>query len=118
MINKVFLEGNLTRDCEVRTTKIGDVANFRIAVNNRKKVKGEWQDDPAYIDIVKFQAEKVIPYLRKGQKVIVSGRLSMDSWEKDGQRKSRLQVMAEDLTLVGKVEKAEAPDLYDEDLPF
>lgn len=117
MINKVMIEGNLTRDCEVRDTKVGELATFTVAVNNRRKVDGEWTDNPAFVKVTKFKAEKVIPSLRKGQRVAVMGRIEDDSYEVDGRKRSGLQVIADDVLIVGKPSPAET-QMADDDIPF
>ena len=101
-INHVTLSGNLTRDSELRTTQGGtNILSFGIAVNDRRKNQqtGEWEDVPNYFDCTLFgaRAEKLSQYLTKGTKVAVSGRLHYSSWEKDGQKRSKVDVIVDDL---------------------
>lgn len=101
-INKVFLTGNLTRDGELRTTASGvNVLNFGLAVNDRVRnaSTGEWEDYPNFINCVMFgpRAEKVVQYLKKGLKVSLCGRLRYSSWDADGQKRSKLEVIADDV---------------------
>jgi single-strand DNA-binding protein len=105
-LNKVMLIGRLTRDPEVRTfANGGKVAKFGFAVNNRKKntSTGQWEDEPVYVDVDVFnrgeqgrQADLVEQSLRKGHQVFIEGRLKLDQWTgQDGQKRSRLHVVAE-----------------------
>lgn len=100
-INHVVLEGNLTRDAEVRQTNSGgSVISMGIAVTERRKNQGtgEWESRPNYVDVTLFDNSNtkqwMVPYLVKGFKVVVDGRLHMDEWEKDGQRRTKLVVYA------------------------
>ena len=101
-INKVFLSGNLTRDAELRTTQSGgSVCVVGVAVNDRRKNQqtGEWEDYPNFVDCTMFgaRAEKLQPYLAKGTKVSIEGKLRYSSWERDGQRRSKLEVVVDEL---------------------
>lgn len=104
-VNKVILIGNLTRDPEVKYTPQGTaVAQIGIATNERFKDKdGQWQDRPEYHNIVAWQrlAEIAGEYLKKGSKVYIEGRLQTRSWEKDGQKHYKTEVVAGDLVLLG-----------------
>jgi single-strand DNA-binding protein len=106
-LNKVMLIGRLTRDPEVRTfSNGGKVAKFGFAVNNRKKNQqtGQWEDDPVFLDVEAFnrgelgkQADLVEQYLTKGRQVFLEGHLRLDSWEKDGQKRTRLVIVVDNL---------------------
>lgn len=101
-INKVMITGNLTRDAELRATPSGtSVLGFGVAVNDRRKnpQTGEWEDRPNYIDCTMFgtRADAVSHYLTKGVKVAVEGRLQWRQWEKDGQKRSKIDVIVEEL---------------------
>lgn len=103
--NKVILMGNLTRDPEVRTTPNGQsVANFSIAVNRTwKGSDGSQQDSVSYIDCVAWgrTGEVIAQYMQKGRPILVSGRLDQRSWEQDGQKRSKVEVVVEDFNFVG-----------------
>lgn len=98
-LNKVFLYGNLTRDPEVKALPSGvQVANFSIATNRVYKDKeGARQESTEYHNIVMFgrPAEVVGQYLKKGRPVYLEGRLQTRSWEKDGQKQYRTEIIAE-----------------------
>lgn len=101
-INRVTLAGNLTRDPELRTTSSGAaVLGMGLAVNDRKKniATGEWEDSPLFIDCAMFgpRAGKLSGCLRKGAKVSIAGRLKQTEWERDGQKRSKIEVLVEEL---------------------
>jgi single-strand DNA-binding protein len=103
--NQVVLMGNLTRDPELRTTPNGQsVCNFGLALNRSyKNAGGEWVEATDFVDIVAWAAlgERVAQYLTKGRPALVSGRLQSRSWEQDGQKRSKLEVVAQDVTFLG-----------------
>jgi single-strand DNA-binding protein len=97
--NRVTLVGRLTRDPELRYIPSGAaVISFRIAVGHRYKAQnGEWKDDPAFVDVVAWQAlaERLNQTVKKGSPVLVEGRLATRSWETpDGQKRSAVEVRA------------------------
>ena len=103
--NQVILMGNLTRDPELRTTPNGtSVCGFSLALNRSYKGgDGEWQEATDYIDIVAWGplGERVAQYLSKGRSALVNGRLQSRSWEQDGQKRSKVEVVAQDVTFLG-----------------
>lgn len=102
--NQVVLMGNLTRDPELRTTPKGQsVCSFSVAVNRSwSNAQGEAQDSVDYFDIVAWAklAELVNQYLQKGRRVLVVGRLQNQTWEQDGQKRKRTEVVASDITFL------------------
>lgn len=121
-INRVNISGNLTRDSELRSANNGTaILNFSVAVNDRRKnASGEWEDVPNYVDCVVFgtRATALHRMLKKGTKVAIEGKLRWSSWEKDGQRRSKLEVIVDELELMNAPKQAEPADTYDDDLPF
>jgi single-strand DNA-binding protein len=103
-LNQVTLMGNLTRDPELRQTPNGqNVTSFSLALNRAyKDASGEWQEVTDYIDIVCWGplAERVAQYLSKGRRCLVQGRLQSRSWEQDGQKRSKVEVLANDVTFL------------------
>ncbi|HEY3375223.1 MAG TPA: single-stranded DNA-binding protein [Candidatus Aquicultor sp.] len=98
-LNQVLLIGRLTRDPELRFTPSGAaVANIGIAVNRRYKGNdGEWVEEASFFNVVAWskQAEFVNEYLRKGNQILVEGRLQSRSWETpEGQKRSAVEVVA------------------------
>jgi single-strand DNA-binding protein len=103
--NQVILMGNLTRDPELRSTPSGQsVCSFSLALNRSyKSSNGEWQEATDFIDIVAWGplGERVAQYLTKGRPALVNGRLQSRSWEQDGQKRSKVEVVAQDVTFLG-----------------
>lgn len=103
-LNQVTLMGNLTRDPELRQTPTGqNVTSFSLALNRSyKDGSGEWQEATDYIDIVCWGplAERVSQYLSKGRRCLVQGRLQSRSWEQDGAKRSKVEVLANDVTFL------------------
>ena len=103
-LNNVILMGNLTRDPELRQTPNGqNVCSFSLALNRSYKTpSGEWQEATDYIDIVAWGplGERVAQYLSKGRRALVQGRLQSRSWETDGQKRSKVEVNASDVTFL------------------
>ncbi len=103
-INQVILMGNLTRDPELRTTPSGQsVCSFSLAVNRAwQDQSGQTQEAVDYFDVTAWGklGELVNQYLSKGRKCLVMGRLSQRSWEKDGQKHSKVEVVANDVTFL------------------
>lgn len=97
--------GNVTRDPEVRYTQGGmAIAELSVACNERRKqANGEYVDEVSYFDVTCFgrTAEVAGEYLTKGSPVFVVGRLKQERWEKDGQKRSKVVVIAENLKLIG-----------------
>ena len=103
--NQVILMGNLTRDPELRTTPTGQsVCSFSLALNRSYKgADGNWQEATDYVDCVAWGplGERVSQYLQKGRPCLVNGRLQSRSWEQEGQKRSKLEVIASDVTFLG-----------------
>ena len=106
-INRVNISGNLTRDPELRATSGGmQVLGLGVAVNDRRKngQTGQWEDYPNFVDCTMFgnRAESMARILRKGMKVAIEGKLRYSSWEKDGQRRSKLEVIVDEIELMSQ----------------
>ena len=146
-INKAIISGNLTRDPETRATAGGmTVLNFGVAVNERVKNKqsGEWEDRPNFIDCVMFgtRAEAVSRFIGKGTKVTIEGKLRWSQWEHDGQKRSKIEIVVDEIEFMSRQQQpgsepaysapqpaqqqmqgmpapvVQAPSIYDEDVPF
>jgi single-strand DNA-binding protein len=99
-LNKVLLIGRLTRDPESRSTQSGQtVVNFGLAVNRTytRRDSGERVEETCFVDIEAWgrTGETIARYMRRGRQIFIEGRLKFDSWERDGQRRSKLSVVAE-----------------------
>lgn len=124
-INRVIISGNLTREPELRHTPSGlAVLNIGVAVNDSRKNQstGEWEEYPNYIDcaVMGDRAEKLANMLHKGQKVCVEGKLHYSQWEKDGQKRSKIEVNVDQIEFMSRRDDEPQADtsLYDEDIPF
>lgn len=127
-INRVIISGNLTRDPEMRQTASGmPVMSFGIAVNDRRKNSqtGEWEDSPNFLDVTMFgsRCEKLAQYLTKGTKVAIEGKLRWSQWERGGEKRSKVEIIADDVEFMSRRESAGnaqtvQEDMYEENLPF
>lgn len=149
-INRVIISGNLTRDPELRSTQSGmDVMSFGVAVNDRRRnpQTNEWEDYPNFVDCTMFgnRARSLHQYLSKGTKVAIEGKLRWSQWEREGQKRSKIEVIVDELEFMssrnsdsssygggmggGYSAPAAAPvaaapvvdassSVYDEDIPF
>jgi len=113
--NRTILLGNLARDPDLRYTPKGAaVADFAIAVNRRWKTEsGEEKDEVSFVDIVAFgrQAETIAQYVKKGDPLLLEGRLKQESWEDKTthQKRSKLKVVLESFTFVGTRKAGDVP---------
>ena len=102
--NQAIIMGNLTRDPEMRTTPSGqNVASFAVATNRQwQDPSGERKEAVEYHEIVAWGklAELASQYLSKGRKVLVVGRLQTQSWEKDGVKRQRTEIVANDISFL------------------
>lgn len=101
--NQVTLMGNITRDIELRYVGDNTVCDIGLAVNERRKKGSEWVDETMFIDVTCWgrTAEIAHQYLRKGSPVLVSGRLKLDQWEQDGNKRTKHKVTCDRLQLIG-----------------
>jgi single-strand DNA-binding protein len=102
--NRVVLIGNLTQDPELRYIPSGTaVSDIRMAVNDRVKRNDQWVDEATFVDVTLWArtAEVANEYLSKGSQILIEGRLKLDSWEKDGQKRSKLRVVADRMVMLG-----------------
>lgn len=133
-INRVIVSGNLTRDPELRTTQSGTpVMSFGLAVNDRRKNSqtGEWEDYPNFVDCTMFgnRAKSLGELLSKGSKVALEGKLHWSQWERDGQKRSKIEIVVDEVDIMG-VRKSgtdvapsipvisSEPSVLDDDIPF
>ena len=102
--NRVILVGNLTRDPDIKYIPSGTaVSEIGLAVNDRVKKGNEWVDETTFVDITLWgrTAEVANEYLSKGSSILIEGRLKLDTWEKDGQKRSKMRVVAERMQMLG-----------------
>ena len=120
-INRVILTGNLTRSPELRAAASTSVLKLGLAVNDRRKVDGELTDAANFVDVTVFgnRAESLAGLLNKGDRIGVDGKLRWSSWEKDGEKRSKLEVVADDVELLGgKPNGGNESGHADEPIPF
>jgi single-strand DNA-binding protein len=102
--NRVILVGNLTRDPELRYIPSGTaVSDIGLAVNDRVKRGDQWVDEVTFVDVTLWgrTAEVANEYLSKGSSVLIEGRLKLHTWEKEGQKHSKLRVTCERMQMLG-----------------
>ena len=126
--NKVMLMGNLTRDPELRFTANGAaVTSFGLAVNRKFKQGDEWKDDVCFVDITVWgkQGENCAEYLSKGRPAFIEGFLKFSTWESDGQKRNKLEVVANTVQFLGsrggssgETSGEQAPNSNEDDVPF
>jgi single-strand DNA-binding protein len=113
--------GNLTRDPDLRQTPTGqNVCSFSLALNRSyKDQSGEWKDATDFVDIVAWGplGERVAQYLSKGRRCFVQGRLQSRSWEQDGQKRNKLEVLANDVTFLDSRGTSGDPEEPNESAP-
>lgn len=117
--NSFHAIGNLTRDPELRYTDSNTaVAEYGLAINRKYKANGEWQEDATFVEVTVWgkQAENCDEYLDKGQPVFIDGRLSQDTWEQDGQKRSKVYVTAEKVNFLhgGESSDGKPDDILDD----
>ena len=108
-LNKVFLIGRLTQDLGTDERSFAYTsggmarANVSIAVNHSRKTADGWADEVDYFTVTIWDktAENLKPYLTKGKQIVIEGRLKQNRWEKDGQKQSRVSIVAENVQLLG-----------------
>jgi single-strand DNA-binding protein len=102
--NQAIIMGNLTRDPELRSTPGGQqVASFAVATNRSwMDQSGERKEAVEYHEVVAWGklGELAAQYLAKGRKVMVVGRLQTQSWEKDGVKRQRTEIVASDVNFL------------------
>lgn len=134
-VNRVMLTGRLTRDPELRYTANGTaVTTLRLACNRKFRGRdGDDREEVLFIDVVGWgkTAENCAQYLSKGRPVYIEGRLQSRSWEKDGQKRSTIEAVADRVQFMdyepggggrqadtAEAAHVDAPPPGDDDIPF
>ncbi|MGI8424767.1 MAG: single-stranded DNA-binding protein [Chloroflexota bacterium] len=102
-LNKVMLIGNVGRDPEMRYTQGGEpVTTFSVATNRRTQKDGQWGDETDWHNVVAWGklAEQCNEYLNKGRKIYVEGRLQTRSYDKDGAKQYRTEIVANTMLML------------------
>lgn len=122
-INSVVISGNLGRDSELRETKMGGyVLTFSVCVTTSQKTDDGWEEQPNWVDCTLFgrQCKPLADRLKKGTTVTVQGSLRENVWTKDGERKSKIRVIADNVNIHSTKPNAssESGVYADEAIPF
>jgi len=108
-INKVILFGRLTRDAELKYTTSGQaVCKFSIAVNRNRKNGDRWENEASFFDVASWgkQGEALSQYLVKGKAVGIEGELRQERWTDQGQHRSKIEIVANNIQLLGDSHKS------------
>lgn len=103
-LNRVVLVGRLTRDAELRSIPSGQsICKFSIAVNRLRKNGEQWEDEPNFFDVSLWgkRGEAIHQYLLKGKMVGIDGELRQDRWQQDGQNRSKVEIVANNVQFLG-----------------
>lgn len=131
-LNTCTISGNLGKAADLRHTNTGlAVVTFSVAVNERRKqADGSFQDEVSWLDCTMFgnRAEALQPYLAKGTKLSLVGHLRKSTYERDGQKRSRVEIIVDEVELMNtrreqqtadaEPQAVEAASIYDNDIPF
>lgn len=134
-LNVVAISGNLGRDAELRRTQSGTcILGMSVAVNDRRRNSqtDEWEDYCNWVDCTMFgkRAEAIANYLASGTKVAIQGKLRWSQWERDGQKRSKLDVIVDEIEFMSQGQRQRvqgdepeygidsATSVYDDDIPF
>ena len=122
--NVIVVTGRLTRDAELKYTNSGTgLCAFSLATNRRAKKGDEWVDEASFFDVTWFGklAEKLSQYMGKGKQVCVTGSLKQERWSKDGENRSKVAIVADNVQLLGGKSDgggSSSPDDFESDVPF
>ena len=131
-MNKVILKGRLTKSPELKYINENmSVTNFSVAVDRKVKAGEEKKTDFINCTAWNKQGEFIEKYFSKGQEIAIVGRLEVNNYEKDGERKTSVYVVVEEVEFVGSKKKEQKEDVEnvedleinfnftdDSDLPF
>jgi len=108
-VNVLAVTGTMVRDLEISYTKNDyPIGRFKVAVNNRRKTNGEWEECGNYFEAVIFgsRAESLPKHLVQGRRVGIQGQLRQDTWiDKEQQRQSKTIIVIQNLTLLNKLQE-------------
>ena len=127
-MNKVFLIGRITKDIETKSAGNSTLAEFGLAVNHKYTANGEKKEKASFFNCKAWgkTGEIIAKYFQKGSKILIEGRLDQNSWEKDGQKRSSVEIIVESFEFMdgkksdgGNVEQEPVGGAFsDSDVPF
>lgn len=130
-LNSINIVGRLTRDAEVKYTQGGAaIVSASIANGYSKKVGDSWENQTNFYDVTMFGkfAESMSKHMTKGKQIAITGCIRQETWEKDGEKRSKVKIIAEAFQLLGssrsdgeQVQRNERTDKFDgfkDDIPF
>lgn len=120
MFNKVILIGNLTKDVELRYTTGGTpVSTLRLASSTKYKSGEGMKEETLFIDTTVWgkQAESCSKHLHRGSAVLVEGRLQERRWESDGQQRSKVEIVAQNIRFINTKSKSDNGGHAEEIMP-
>ncbi len=121
-LNHVLIMGNMARDPELRALPSGqNVCNFTLATNRVYKDRNNAKkEEVEFHSIVVFgrTADSIAQYLKKGDSAFVEGRIQTRSWEKDGEKQYRTEIVAESVKFGPRKKGVEKDEVSTEDTPF
>lgn len=125
-INRVSLTGRLGSDPELKTIQGTQITlvEINLCFTTSRKVNGKYEDFSNWMPLVfmNHNAKNVADYCRKGDKLIIDGRLTVQQWEKDGVKNSKAKIIVENFHYHSKLEKTEKTENYqqvtEDDIPF
>ena len=108
-INIVTVSGRLGADPESKGNDQTDIAQFRLCCNGRRKQGDEWVDVPNWISFTAFgwQAKRMLEQAKKGDEIVVQGKIREEHWEVNGEKKTRISIIADNCKVVARAQAAQ-----------
>ena len=120
-MNNIQILGNMVRDCELKYAQSGTaIGSFGIAVNKKvKNQSGGYDDKAMFFDVTAFgkTAENINKYFGKGSRILISGELDFQQWEKDGQKRSKVGIVCQQFDFIDKKDSQSTQDGYSQPAP-
>ena len=120
-MNNIQILGNMVRDCELKYAQSGTaIGSFGIAVNKKiKNQSGGYDDKAMFFDVTAFgkTAENINKFFGKGSRILISGELDFQSWEKDGQKRSKVGIICHQFDFIDRKDSTQSNDSYRQPAP-
>jgi single-strand DNA-binding protein len=117
-MNKVFLSGKIGRDPEIKQTNSGlAICNFSLATSESVKKGDKWEKETEWHNVVVFggRGEYIYNNAAKGSGIVLTGRIKTETWEKNGEKKSKVVIIAEDIDITSA--RNEKPEINNSEKP-